>query len=84
MAKIRVYELAKELGLDNKEILAKLRTLNIPVKTHMSVVPEDEIVRVKKSLAENKDVIAPGGMEEKRVAKGVIRRRKAAKPAPEP
>ena len=37
MAKIRVYELAKELGLDNKEILVKLRSLNIAVKTHMSV-----------------------------------------------
>jgi translation initiation factor IF-2 len=80
MAKIRVYELAKELGLDNKEILAELRALNILVKTHMSVVPEEDLERVKKSLTEKSDVRASGGMEEKRVAKGVIRRRKAAKP----
>ncbi len=75
MAKVRVYELAKELGLDNKEIMAKLRTLKIPVKSHMSVVPDEELDRVKSSLAGSEEVESAGGMEEKRVAKRVIRRR---------
>ena len=82
MAKIRVYELAKELGLDNKEILAKLRSLKIPVKSHMSVVPEEKLDEVKKSLTEKDEVNSGGGgggggggVEEKRVASGVIRRR---------
>ncbi len=83
MAKIRVYELAKELGLDNKEILAKLRSLKIPVKTHMSVVPDEELERIKKSLADKETDSPAEGVVEKRVAKGVIRRRARAKPAEE-
>ena len=83
MAKIRVYELAKELGLDNKEILARLRVLKIPVKSHMSVVPEEEIERIKQSLAESENVSTPGGVEEKRVTRRVIRRRTGQAP-PEP
>ncbi len=75
MAKVRVYELAKELGLDNKEIMAKLRTLKIPVKSHMSVVPDEELDRVKSSLSGSEQEESVGGMEEKRVAKRVIRRR---------
>ena len=79
MAKIRVYELAKELGLDNKEIMAKLRALKIAVQSHMSVVPDADLERFRKSISEAEAAPSPTGMEEKRVAKGVIRRR--AKPA---
>mgnify|MGYP000486494949 CR=1 FL=1 len=79
MAKIRVYELAKELGLDNKEIMAKLRALKIAVQSHMSVVPDADLERFRKSISEAENApTGAGGMEEKRVAKGVIRRR--AKP----
>jgi len=75
MAKIRVYELAKELGLDNKDVLARLRDMKVPVKSHMSVVPEDKIQQIKKGIKEAQKVKPKGGIEEKRVAKGVIRRR---------
>jgi hypothetical protein len=37
MAKIRVYELATKLGLDNKEIVDKLNQAGIEVKNHMRV-----------------------------------------------
>ncbi|NQU12350.1 translation initiation factor IF-2 N-terminal domain-containing protein, partial [bacterium] len=35
---VRVHELAKHCGLSNKEMIAKLRTMNYPVKTHSSTV----------------------------------------------
>jgi translation initiation factor IF-2 len=82
MAKIRVYELAKELGLDNKEIMAKLRVLKIAVSSHMSVVPDQDLVRFRASIAEAASAPAPGGVDEKRVAKGVIRRRARQTAAP--
>ena len=42
MAKARVYELAKELGVGNKEILEQLKKKNVEVKNHMSTV-EDKV-----------------------------------------
>src|SRR5271157_5526390 len=42
MGKIRVHELAKELGLDNRELLQRLQAAGIAVKTHSSSVYEEE------------------------------------------
>lgn len=42
MGKIRVHELAKELGLDNREALLRLQAAGIAVKTHSSSVYEEE------------------------------------------
>ena len=35
VAKIRVYELAKEFGMAPKNLVAKLRTLGVEVANHM-------------------------------------------------
>ena len=40
MTKMRVHELAKELGIDNKELLEKLAKNQIEVKSHMSSLEE--------------------------------------------
>ena len=50
MSKIRVYELAKELGRDNKEIINCLTANGIEVKSHMSVLEEDQIQTVKRQV----------------------------------
>jgi translation initiation factor IF-2 len=84
MAKIRVYELAKELGLDNKEILAKMRGLKIAVKSHMSVLTDEDVEKIRASMTDPAAVVSSaGGVEEKRVARGVIRRRTVAAPKEE-
>ncbi len=44
---MRVHELAKELGKENKEIIEFLRGQNVEVKSHMSSVSEDAIAMVK-------------------------------------
>ena len=41
MTKVRVHELAKELGMENKELLDLLQKKNIDVKNHMSTLEED-------------------------------------------
>lgn len=47
MAKTRVYQLAKELGLNNPELIDKLTALNIDVKNHMSTLSEDQVERIR-------------------------------------
>ena len=47
----RVHELAKELDKTNKEILAFLGGKNIEVKSHMSVLTDEQEGLVKKAFA---------------------------------
>jgi translation initiation factor IF-2 len=46
-SKVRIYELSKELNLDNKEILAVCDQLNIAVKNHSSTITEDEAEKIR-------------------------------------
>ena len=55
MAKFRVYEVAKKLGKDNKEILEILKSNQIDVKNHMSMVSDDQVAIVEKALAPKKN-----------------------------
>src|SRR5919197_5764971 len=46
--KIRVYELARELGLENKEALALCERLRIGVKSHSSSIEDAQADRVRR------------------------------------
>ena len=46
MAKLRVYELAQELKKTNKEVLEYLKGKNIEVKSHMSVLTDEDVDKV--------------------------------------
>jgi translation initiation factor IF-2 len=70
-AKIRVYELAREIGVPNKELISKIRALGLEVNNHMSSLDSDEVGRVKRSL--EKDRI--DNTVTKRLSKTVLRRR---------
>src|SRR4051812_41323529 len=48
---VKVYELAKELGLDSISLLDKLNGLNIKVKSHMSELSTDEARLARESLS---------------------------------
>jgi len=54
MERIRVYELAKRLGLTSKEVIATLKDLDIPVKNHMSSI-DDETANTVMDLLTGKD-----------------------------
>ncbi len=50
---IRVYDLAKELKLTNKEVIEKLDTkLGVKVKSHSSVISESQARKLKELLSE--------------------------------
>jgi len=79
MSKIRVYELAKELGIDNKDLITRLEKLGIAVKAHSSSLEEDDVERVRREFAlGERDAIV-----EKRVKRTVIRRRAVRQHVPE-
>jgi translation initiation factor IF-2 len=86
-AKMRVYEIAREVGLPNKELIAKIRALGLEVNNHMSSLDLDDVQRVKRSL--EKERLA--NTVTKRLSSTVLRRRSrggkpqqaaAAEPAP--
>ncbi|BAZ81733.1 MAG: translation initiation factor IF-2 [Sphaerospermopsis kisseleviana] len=47
--KVRIYELSKELNLDNKELLAICDQLNIAVKSHSSTISETEAEQIRQA-----------------------------------
>ena len=65
MSKVKVYELAKELGKDSKDVVKFLEGKNIEVKNHMSTISEDEAAMVKKALGGSK---APASGDEAKAA----------------
>jgi translation initiation factor IF-2 len=52
MAKQRVYELARDLGVDSKEVLARAQERGIAVKTASSGLAEDDVAMVRLSYEE--------------------------------
>ncbi|HEX6273351.1 MAG TPA: translation initiation factor IF-2 [Polyangiaceae bacterium] len=76
--KLRVYEVARDLGMDNKALVALLQSNGVPdVKNHMSAVGADVIERIKRQLEKPK---SPATVEE-RIHATVVKRRAAVRPA---
>src|SRR5690625_3200403 len=50
MSKIRVYEFAKELSIESKEVLDEAKRLGIEYGSHMSSMSDEEQKRVRQSL----------------------------------
>ena len=50
----KVHELAKELDRSSKEVIAALAEKNVEVKSHMSVLTEEQESMAKKALAPKK------------------------------
>ena len=55
MAKLRVYELAKELGVNTKDLMNVLKELGADVKTNFSTL-EDSIISSAKDMLKQRDV----------------------------
>lgn len=47
---MRIHELAKQLNIDSKELLNKLKNMNFPVKSHMSSIDEETAEIIKHEL----------------------------------
>jgi len=52
--KVRIYELSKELDLDNKDILAIASRLDIAVKSHSSTIAESEADQIRTAARQSR------------------------------
>ena len=50
MSKMRVYELAKELGRDNKEIMGYLASNGVEVTSHMTMLDDQQVQMVRQNV----------------------------------
>src|SRR5258708_13077175 len=48
--RVRIYELAKELALGHREMVAKVRSLGIEVANHMSHLDPVDVERVRRAV----------------------------------
>ncbi len=71
VGKVRVYEVARDVGLDNKALVSKIRSLGIEVKNHMSSLEMEDVQRVKRALEKERQE----NLVEERLSATVIRRR---------
>ncbi|MBN1474966.1 MAG: translation initiation factor IF-2 [Syntrophaceae bacterium] len=79
MAKKRVHELAKELNLESKDLIARLEKMGITVKSHSSTLEDANVEKIKESLlsGDSRQIV------EERIKSTVIRRRAVRAPVEE-
>lgn len=53
LSKLRVYQLAKELGISSKELIEKLAELAVEVNNHMSTLEDEEAKLIKEIFTDN-------------------------------
>jgi translation initiation factor IF-2 len=78
MSKFRVYEVARDLGLENKALVALFQAIGVTdVRNHMSAVAPEQIERVKRHIAKQSSQPV-----EERIHATVVKRRAAKRPSP--
>ena len=68
MSKMRVYEYAKKLNLSSKEVIIKLKEMNIEVSNHMTTI-EDDAVKKLDNIYQNKANNKPQSNQQQAAAK---------------
>jgi len=58
---MRVYELAKKLGIENKTLLPELKKMGIAVSSHSSALDDDAVQKVLSKFAPSTTGEGPGG-----------------------
>src|SRR5665213_2116522 len=78
--RVRVYELAKDLGVQPKDLLVKLRAMAIDVANHMSQIDPGEVDRIRRAVDRERHE----SLVEERLTDTVIRRRSKVVPGGAP
>jgi len=82
LSKLRVHDMAGEFGISSDEVITLLRQMDVPVRSHLSLLTDDQIARLRARWEREKRVRA----EKQSAPPTTARRRRtaAAAPAPEP
>src|SRR5499433_2285115 len=78
---MRVYEIAKEVGIPNKDLIAKIRALGLEVNNHMSSLDADDVARIKRSLEKEKQAVVQPAQTQRLSSGTVLRRRSSGEKA---
>ncbi len=60
---MRVYEIAKEVGVEAKDLVTKVRSLGISVANHMSRVEPEDVVRVRRAVEKERQADLLTGLD---------------------
>ncbi|GAA6759364.1 translation initiation factor IF-2 [Thermus oshimai] len=66
MAKVRIYQLAKELGMENQELLELLSQMGVSYKSHASTLEEKDAEAVRELVREQRGLQEKLAEEERR------------------
>ena len=59
---MRVYELAKKLGMENKDLIPELKKMGVPVASHSSALDDDTVQKALEKLSPKaKGAVKAGG-----------------------
>ena len=53
MGKIKIHELAKEIGMSSKDVLEKAKSLGIDVTSHLSNVTDEQATEIRNAYSKN-------------------------------
>lgn len=74
MGKMKVHELAKELGMSSKVLLDKLIEMKYDVKSHMSTLEDSEVEKITETFKNKSDVSKEQKKNKKPMSPVIIRR----------
>jgi len=82
--KVRIYELSRDLGLDNKDVLDAAEKLGVAAKSHSSSISDDEALRIRNLINPNASGAGskPAAPAAAAPAKAILSVKKAAPAAP--
>ncbi len=65
MSKKRVYEIAKELKMDNKEVIKELNDMGLQIANHMNAVEDEFVAKLQQKLQAKREHIKQPSAKEK-------------------
>jgi translation initiation factor IF-2 len=71
MSKVRVYEYAKQYNISSKDVIAKLKEMNVEVSNHMTTLEEEAIKKLDRVYNKKNKENKPKTPAQKAVAKNI-------------
>ena len=84
MAKIRVYEVARQFNVSSEAMVNLLREMDLPVKNHMSSIDEDTVQRIRGKFDQEKEAVKHAEEEKKKKLEDAKRARRVEKTKAKP
>ena len=58
MSKLRVHDMAGEFGISSDEVIKILRQMDVPVRSHLTLLTDDQVARIRARWEREKRVRA--------------------------